>query len=100
MKKRRLKPSGRVSVQGRWTMPKLPGRRLAMQLLMAVLWSVTSLEAESLLLTGAMVHTVSGETLARDRYCWKTGRLLPWVVPFLRRVQRQSCSTVCICTLA
>jgi imidazolonepropionase-like amidohydrolase len=56
-------------------MPKLPGSRLVMQLSMALLSGVTSLQAEALLLTGATVHTVSGETLAPGQVLLEDGKI-------------------------
>ena len=75
MKIRRVKRSCRVAVLGRWAMPKLPGSGLAIQLIMALLWSVTPLQAEALLLTGATVHTVSGETLAPGQVLMEDGKI-------------------------
>ncbi len=76
MKIRRVKPSGRVPVRGQWTMHKLQERALVIQLVMGLLWSVTSLQAEALLLTGATVHTVSGETLASGQVLMEAGKIV------------------------
>ena len=53
-----------------------PGGGLVIQLLLALLWGVTSLQAEALLLTGATVHTVSGETMAPGQVLMEDGKIV------------------------
>lgn len=76
MKTRRVKSGSRASVRPRWNILSLPGRWIAIQFVIALLWGVISLQAEALLLVGATVHTVSGDTLAPGQVLMEDGKIV------------------------